>query len=126
LAAAAAITVGALAAVSGGAAATRVIHVRELFTNATENADVGKKGPSQGDFMAWNDPLKDLKTEKIVGHIDGTCFLVDVKQLLYNCPGVESVFGNGSIWSEGLLSLKGAPVPPDAIMAGTARTQAPT
>jgi hypothetical protein len=119
LAAVAAIVIGALAAVSGGAASQRTIQVRELFTNATENIDVGKKGPSQGDFMAWNDPLKNLKTGKIVGHIDGTCFLVDVQQQLYNCPGVESVFGNGSIWAEGLFSLKGAPVPPDAVIAGT-------
>jgi hypothetical protein len=119
LAAAATITIGAVSAASGGAAAQQTIQVRELFTNATENIDVGKKGPSQGDFMAWNDPLKNLKTGKVVGHIDGTCFLVDVKQQLYNCPGVETVFANGSIWTEGLLSLKGAPVPPDAITSGT-------
>jgi hypothetical protein len=115
LASAAAVAIGALAAVSGGAAAGQVIQVRELFTNATENIDVGKKGPSQGDFMAWNDPLKDLKTGKIVGHIDGTCFLVDVKQQLYNCPGVDTVFATGSIWTQGLFSLKGAPVPPDVV-----------
>jgi hypothetical protein len=115
----AAVAIGAVAAVSGGAASRRTIQVRELFTNATENIDVGKKGPSQGDFMAWDDPLKDMKTGKIVGHIDGTCFLVNVKQLLYNCPGVDSVFSDGSIWSAGLLSLKGAAVPPDALIAGT-------
>ena len=118
LASAAAIAAGALAAVSGGATAEQTITVRELFTNTT-NVDLGKKGPSQGDLMAWNDPLKDMKTGKIVGHIDGTCFLVDVAQQLYNCPGVDTVFDNGSIWSGGLFSLKGAAVPPDADISGT-------
>ena len=55
----------------------------------------------------------------VVGHIDGTCFLVDVAQQLYNCPGVDTVFDNGSIWSGGLFSLKGAAVPPDADISGT-------
>jgi hypothetical protein len=115
LASTAAIVIGAPAAVSGGATSARTIHVRELFTNVTLNVDVGKKGASQGDFQAFNDPLKDLKTGKIIGHIDGTCFLVDVKQQLYNCPGVDTVFSEGTIWAQGLFSLKGAPVPPDIV-----------
>jgi hypothetical protein len=107
----AAATVIAIGATSGGAAEVQTISVHEAFTNATENIDVGKKGPSQGDFMAWNDPLTDLKTGKLVGHTNGTCFLVDVAQQLYNCPAVDFVFNNGAIWASGLLSLKGAPVP---------------
>jgi hypothetical protein len=113
IAAAALVALGGLTTVSGGAATARTIQVRELFTNATENIDVGKKGPSQGDFMAWNDPLKDLKTGKIVGHISGTCFLVGVAQQLYDCPGVQTNFSDGTIVTTGQLSLKGATVPPD-------------
>jgi len=113
IAAAALVALGGLTTVSGGAATARTIQVRELFTNATENIDVGKKGPSQGDFQAWDDPLKDMKTGKIVGHISGTCFLVDVAQQLYDCPGVQTNFSDGTIVVTGQLSLKGAPVPPD-------------
>jgi hypothetical protein len=118
LAATAAVVIGALAAVSGGAAAGQTLRVRELFTSVT-TVDVGKKGPSQGDFQAWNDPLKDVKTSKIVGHVNGTCFLVDVAQQLYNCGSVDFAFSNGSVWAQGMISLKGAPEPPGQITTGT-------
>ena len=118
LAMTAAVVIGSMAAVSGGAAAGQTLKVRELSNNVT-SVDVGKKGPSQGDYLVWNDPLKDMKTGKIVGHVNGTCVLVDVAQQLYNCGSVDFAFTGGSIWSQGVLSLKGLTEPPGQITTGT-------
>jgi hypothetical protein len=93
---------------SGSGSRTTSIHLREIVTNETF-VDVGAKGTSQGDYVAWNDPLIDPASKKLVGHVQGMCVFVDVKQGLLDCAPVSFVLGGGTIYSEGLVSTKGVP-----------------
>jgi len=80
------------------------IHVVELFTHAG-SVDVAPAGPSQGDYLVWDDALVTPGTKHVVGHVSGTCFLVNVAAGLYDCPGVTFALAKGQILAQGLLPL---------------------
>jgi hypothetical protein len=107
----------ALSSSSGRASITR-IHVVELFTH-DGSVDVPPAGPSQGDYLVWNDALVKPGTKQIVGHTTGTCVLVNVTVGLYNCPGVTFALADGQIQSPGLLSLSAKKPGIGPIVGGT-------
>lgn len=92
----------ALSSSSRNASITRV-HVVELFTH-DGSVDVPPAGPSQGDYLVFNDALVKPGTKQVIGHTSGTCFLVNVAVSLYNCPGVTFALPAGQIQSPGLFS----------------------
>ncbi len=87
---------------------TTTLHFREPSTNVTF-VDVGKKGSSQGDYLVWDDPLKDVKTGKVVGRVLGTCTLVDVASQTFDCGRVDYILKDGMISNGGPFSGKGKP-----------------
>jgi hypothetical protein len=89
---------------SGGEPTTTTIDVVELFTH-DGSVDVAPAGPSQGDYLVFDDALVKPGTKQVVGHVTGTCFLVNVAVGLYNCPGVTFALPDGQIQSPGLFSL---------------------
>ena len=93
-----------LAAGSSTGKASVKIHVVELFTHAG-SVDVAPSGPSQGDYLVWDDALVKPGTKQIVGHVTGTCFLVNVAGGLYDCPGATFALPDGQIVDQGLLAL---------------------
>src|SRR5262249_14511822 len=95
-------------AVFAAGARTTTLHFREPSTNVTF-VDVGKKGSSQGDYLAWDDPLKDGSTGKGVGRVLGTCTLVDVPSQTFDCSRVDYILKDGTIANGGPFSGKGKP-----------------
>jgi hypothetical protein len=101
------------------AARTTTLHFHEPATNDSF-VDVGGKGTTQGDFLAWDDQLRDVVTGKFVGHVAGVCTLVDLRSQLFDCSPVTYVLPGGTIYVVGLFSGKGAPET-DPIVGGTGR-----
>jgi hypothetical protein len=89
-------------AIGSSAGAGGTVHVVELFTH-DGSVDTGAAGPSQGDYLVWDDALVKPGTKTIVGHTSGTCFLVNVAAGLYNCPDVVFALPGGQIDAQGLL-----------------------
>jgi hypothetical protein len=113
---------GAVAYAAGtGARTTRAttLHFHEQAANDSF-VDVGAKGTTQGDFLAWDDQLRDVATGKFVGHVAGVCTLVDLRSQLFDCSPVTYVLPGGTIYVVGLFSGKGAPET-DPIVGGTGR-----
>ncbi len=98
--------------------AKTTIHVVELFTHAG-SVDVAPAGPSQGDYLVWDDALVTPGTKHVVGHVSGTCFLVNVAGGLYDCPGVTFALAKGQILTQGLLPLRAKGPTFGAIIGGT-------
>lgn len=107
-------------AVFAGGAQWTTLHFREPSTNSTF-VDAGRKGTSQGDYLAWLDPLRNVASGKLVGKVGGVCTLVDLKSQLYDCAPVTYLFNDGStIFVDGFFSGKGKPET-DPIVGGTGR-----
>ena len=119
----------AVGAVSGAAAmiaptvfaapAPITLHFREPATNASAINAAGKPN-KQGDYLAWDDPLKDATTGALDGRVAGICTLVDVESQLYDCGPVTYILAGGSIYIDGLLSGQGKPMT-DPIVGGTGK-----
>src|ERR1700758_4247808 len=75
---------------TGTAHVKTTLHFRELTTNGSAINAAGKAN-RQGDYLAWDDPLKDASTHKVVGKVAGVCMLVDVKTQLYDCAPVTYI-----------------------------------
>ena len=95
------------------------LHFHEPATNDSF-VDVGGKGTTQGDFLAWYDQLRDVDSGKFVGHVAGVCTLVDLRSQLFDCSPVTYVLPGGTIYVDGLFSGKGAPET-DPIVGGTGK-----
>jgi len=101
----------------------RTIRVQEHGTNATYvpvQTLVGGSGPSsQGDYLAFDDPVFDPDTEAQVGHVMGVCVLVDVSVQTFMCPDVTLILtGKGQIAVGGMFDGTGKPAS-GPILAGT-------
>jgi hypothetical protein len=96
-----------------------ILHFREPTTNGSAINAAGKAN-RQGDYLAWDDPLKDAKTGKRVGRVAGVCMLVDVKTQVYDCGPVTYILSGGTIFADGLLLGSGKPIP-GPIIGGTGR-----
>jgi hypothetical protein len=117
---AAAVTAIATVLVPAGAAAhRRTLHFREPTTNGSSINAAGKPN-KQGDYLVWDDPLKSVKTGKVVGRVAGVCMLVDVKTQTFDCSPVTYILPGGTIFSAGLLLGNGKPVP-GPIVGGTGK-----
>ena len=102
---------------------SRIVHIQEHVTNATYvpvYTLVGGAGPSsQGDYIAFDDPIFDPQTGQQVGHDTGVCTLVDVATQIYTCPDVTFILtGRGQIAAGGLADGTGKPTT-GAILGGT-------
>jgi hypothetical protein len=95
------------------------LHFREPSTNASAINAAGKPN-RQGDYLAWDDAIKDATTGAVVGRVAGVCTLVDVKSSLYDCSPVTYILAGGSIYVDGLLSGTGKPEL-DPILGGTGK-----
>jgi len=118
LAATAAVVVGALAAVSGNAAAGQTLQVRELNSNVT-SIDVGKKGPSQGDSLAWNDPLKTQRQARSSATSTAPALSSTSRSSSTTAATSTSSSLTAPSGPRGMISLKGAPEPPGQITTGS-------
>ena len=105
------------AASSGRTTTTTTLHFHEPATNDSF-VDVGGKGTTQGDYLAWDDQLRDVSSGKFVGRVAGVCTLVDLRSQLFDCSPVTYILPGGTIYVEGLFSGKGAPET-DPIVGGT-------
>jgi hypothetical protein len=114
--AAAAAAVLAVPSVSASGRPT-TLHFREPTTNGSAINAAGRAN-RQGDYLAWDDPLKDANTGKVAGHVAGVCMLVNVKTQLYDCGPVTYILSNGTIFANGLLYGSGKAVP-GPIIGGT-------
>jgi hypothetical protein len=97
------------------------LHFREPSTNASAINAAGKAN-RQGDYLAWDDPLKDATTGAAVGRVAGVCTLVDVKSALYDCAPVTYTLADGTIYADGFVSGMGKPMT-DPIVGGTGKYQ---
>jgi dirigent-like protein len=111
----------AYAAGSGGRSTTTILHFHEPAANASF-LDVGGKGTTQGDYLAWDDQLRDVASGKFVGHVAGVCTLVDLRSQLFDCSPVTYMLAGGTIYVDGLFSGKGVPET-DPIVGGTGKYQ---
>lgn len=100
------------------------LHFREPSTNASAINAAGKPN-RQGDYLAWDDAIKDATTGAVVGRVAGVCMLVDVKSAMYDCAPVTYVLAGGTIYANGLLSGTGTPTT-DPIVGGTGKYQGAT
>ena len=110
----AAAILAAVAARAANASNSRMIHIQEHVVNATYvpvSTLVGGNGPStQGDYIAFDDPIFDPATGNQVGHVAGVCTLVDVATQIYTCPDVMFIIeGRGQIAAGGLFDGSGNP-----------------
>lgn len=103
----------------GSARGTTILHFREPTTNGSSINAAGKVN-RQGDYLVWDDPLKDASTGKSVGRVAGLCMLVDAKTQVYDCGPVTYILSGGTIYSEGLLYGNGKSVP-GPIVGGTGK-----
>jgi hypothetical protein len=78
-------------------------------------------GTCQGDYMIGDDPLVDPVTGKEVGTFAYECFLVDVADTLFHCPGVTiTLTGRGLIVFTELIEHEiGKPPAVSPITGGT-------
>lgn len=113
-AAVAAVLSGSVLAAQQG---TRTLRFRESSTNGSF-VDVGPSGTSQGDYLAWDDPLTYSDSNTPAGRVAGVCTLVDVTSQLYDCAPVTYILPGGTIAVEGLFSGAGTPET-DPIIGGT-------
>ena len=98
-----------------------ILHFREPSVNASAINAAGKAN-KQGDYLAWDDPLKDATTGALAGRVAGVCTLVDVKTALYDCAPVTYTLAGGTIYAEGFVSGAGKPMT-DPIVGGTGKYQ---
>jgi hypothetical protein len=98
---------------------TTTLHFHEPASNSSF-VDVGGKGTTQGDFLAWDDQLRDVDTGKFVGRVAGVCTLVDLRSQLFDCSPVTYLLPGGTIYVDGLFSGKGTPET-DPIVGGTGK-----
>jgi len=113
-------TAAGLLAPSVFAASTPVtLHFREPSINASAINAAGRAN-KQGDYLAWDDPIKDATTGAVVGRVAGVCTLVDVASALYDCGPVTYILSGGTIYIDGLLSGTGKPMT-DPILGGTGK-----
>ena len=74
---------------------------------------------SQGDYIAFDDPIFDPQTGQEVGHDTGVCTLADVATQIYTCPDVTFILaGRGQIAAGGLANGTGNPTT-GPILGGT-------
>ena len=109
----------AVAFASSGSTATTVLHFHEPATNDSF-VDTGTKGTSQGDYLAWDDKIRDVATGRFVGHVAGVCTLVDLAAQLFACSPVTYILPGGTIYVDGLFSGKGV-AETDPIVGGTGK-----
>ncbi len=96
-----------------------VLHFREPSVNASAINAAGKPN-KQGDYLAWDDPLKDATTGAVAGRVAGMCMLVDVKTALYDCAPVTYTLAGGTIYVNGFVSGLGKPLT-NPIVGGTGK-----
>ena len=101
----------------------KIVHIQEHVINATYvpvYTLVGGAGPlSQGDYIAFDDPIFDPATGQQIGHDAGVCTLVDVATQIYTCPDVTFIIeGRGQIAGGGLFDGTGNPTT-GPILGGT-------
>jgi hypothetical protein len=104
---------------SVSAAHRQTLHFREPTTNGSSINATGKPN-KQGDYLAWDDPLKSVTTGKVVGRVAGVCMLVDVKTQTFDCGPVTYILHGGTIFTNGLLYGNGKQVP-GPILGGTGK-----
>jgi hypothetical protein len=110
---------------SGSSTGTKLvaIHVRELETGVGPwirvGKLVGKSGLTKGDYQVWDDPLVKPGTKQVIGHVTGTCLLVNPAVGLLNCPDVVYQLPDGQLNDQGIFSLTSTKPGYGAIVGGT-------
>ena len=100
------VATGLIVAVAAGGMLTagaengvKVVRVVERATT-DELIDVGEQGFSVGDLLTFANPLYDERNEKRVGHDQGSCIVVDVQPVKFQCSWT-AWFEGGSVVVEG-------------------------
>lgn len=119
LAAAIGSTAAVFASAAGASRQSQTLHFREPTVNGSSINAAGKAN-KQGDYLAWDDPLKSVKTGKVVGRVAGVCMLVDVKSQVFDCGPVTYILPGGTIFTDGLL-LGNGKAQPGPIVGGTGK-----
>jgi hypothetical protein len=79
----------------------QTITVVEPFGNKVAVVDVGASGDSPGDYVVFQDKLRDPNTNNVVGTIDAQC-MAGFNDL---CRGVVRINGRGQITFDGMTQL---------------------
>jgi hypothetical protein len=63
--------------------------------------DIGKPGDSSGDLLTFNNPIYNYTNTKKIGHDQGDCVRISVRQGTWECRWLTYIAGRGAIMVEG-------------------------